>query len=114
MNVSIPKPILVPPAKIPSPIMVVPHQKQGGSIDITSARNHAALMRRVDAFFKKAPSAAKAGPINPSQFTSTSVTPMNEFGVQRTAFNVNGELWVKQQAVCPGAKPTWFDLGRVA
>ena len=110
-NRAIPPPILVPPGRnIPPPILVVPPERQ---IDMSAPRTHASLQRRVDAFLKTAPRASAMGPMNPERFPSTNLTPMNEFGVSRTGYNVNGELWVKVAAVVPNAKPTWFDLGRI-
>jgi hypothetical protein len=110
---AIPSPILVPPAtQIPSPILVVPPERQVGNI--TSPASHYALMRRADAFFKKAPTAAVKAPSKVESFPSTDLTPKNEFGVSRRGYNVNGELWVKVAPAIPNAKATWFDLGRFA
>ena len=118
---AIPKPIFVAPrssptsgsaqpAKIPSPVFVVPNS-HGKKLDPHGI--HAALQRKVDAFFKTAHTPV-AAPMNPERFPSTDVTPKFELGIDRTAFFINGELWVRQTAISPNAKPTWFDLGRMA
>ena len=110
---AIPSPIFqVPNAKpaIPNPVFVVPNS-HGRTLDPHGI--HAAMQRRVDAFFKTA-HAPVAAPMNPERFPSTDVTPKFELGINRTAFLINGELMVRESAVVPNAKPTWYDLGRMA
>jgi hypothetical protein len=107
---AIPKPILVPPQAtpatglpaIPKPILTPPPS-------MNSPQVRAQLTRRVEAGLRTAqPTSA---PMNPERFASCDVTPMNEFGVRRTAYNIDGELWVASSPVVPNGKPQWFDLG---
>jgi hypothetical protein len=106
LSPAIPKPILLPPKPalfaIPKPILLPPSS-------MNSPQVRAQLTRRVEAGLRTAqPTSA---PMNPERFASCDVTPMNEFGVRRTAYNINGELWVASSPVVPNGKPQWFDLG---
>src|SRR5881275_1509166 len=88
---NIPAPILVKqPSNIPSPILVPP---KPAPVDLNSTRVHSSVERKVNAFFKTNRRPTAMGPMNPERFASTDVTPKNEFGVSRTAYDVNGELW---------------------
>ena len=102
------RPIMVVPRgpAIPKPILVPPKSPNMGS-----PATRAQLTRRIESALRLAkPTSA---PMNPERFPSCDVTPMNEFGVRRTAYDINGELWVAASPVAPNAKQQWFDLGKM-
>jgi hypothetical protein len=71
------------------------------------------LQRKSDAFFKLGNHKTISGPMNPDRFPHWNVTPKYEMGINRTAYDINGELMVAQTSVVPGAQPTWYDLGKM-
>lgn len=115
MNASaIRPPILVPPAPVTSPIrppiLVVPPSKQ---FHLDAPVVQRTLSRQVDAYFAQNRH-AHAPPQNVEQFPSVDVTSKNEFGVKRTAYDVNGQIWVKLTPVVPNAKAKWYHVGPMA
>ena len=104
------RPTVRPLIPFPNAIPVLPGSMP---VDATSPRLLQHLQRKADAFFKVSTHKPVNGPMNPDRFTHWNVTPMNEMGIRRTAYDINGELMVKQEPIYPGAQPTWFNLGKM-
>jgi len=50
-------------------------------------------------------------PANADKYPSINVTPKGLMGVGSSVSVIKGELYLRQQVVAPGAKPTWFKIG---
>lgn len=92
------------------PIMVVPPSRQ---FHLDAPVVQRTLSRQVDAYFAHSRH-PHTPPANVASFPSVDVTPKNEFGVMRTAYDVNGQVWVKMTPCVPNAKAKWYHVGPMA